>query len=136
MRHYASNHTGIIPGRIMDNQREKERDRSRRGDRPSRFSDAVRDRSIDRERSEGRRLFVSNIPYEYRWTDLKDLFKEKVRIKLMIYPGFYVTKRVKWTIIFLHKFSYHSPTKSINSSILSFFLLSVYKVFWCNLLHL
>ncbi|XP_068622398.1 myelin expression factor 2-like [Battus philenor] len=62
----------------MENQREKERDRSRRGDRPSRFSDAVRDRSIDRERSEGKRLFVSNIPYEYRWTDLKDLFKEKV----------------------------------------------------------
>ncbi|CAG4965510.1 unnamed protein product [Parnassius apollo] len=62
----------------MDNQREKERDRSRRGDRPSRFSDAIRDRSVDRDRSEGRRLFVSNIPYEYRWTDLKDLFKEKV----------------------------------------------------------
>ncbi|CAH0399500.1 unnamed protein product [Chilo suppressalis] len=62
----------------MDNQREKDRDRSRRGDRPSRFSDATRDRSNERERPEGRRLFVSNIPYEYRWTELKDLFKEKV----------------------------------------------------------
>lgn len=62
----------------MDAQREKERDRSRRGDRPSRFSDAIRDRSSDRERSEGKRLFVSNIPYEFRWTELKDLFKEKV----------------------------------------------------------
>ncbi|CAG9790878.1 unnamed protein product [Diatraea saccharalis] len=62
----------------MDNQREKERDRSRRGDRPSRFSDATRDRSNERERPEGRRLFVSNIPYEFRWTELKDLFKEKV----------------------------------------------------------
>ncbi|XP_045538698.1 myelin expression factor 2 isoform X2 [Papilio machaon] len=62
----------------MDNQKEKERDRSRRGDRPSRFSDVERDRSNDRERTEGKRLFVSNIPYEYRWTDLKDLFKEKV----------------------------------------------------------
>ncbi|XP_013140500.1 PREDICTED: myelin expression factor 2-like isoform X3 [Papilio polytes] len=62
----------------MDNQKEKERDRSRRGDRPSRFSDVERDRSNDRDRSEGKRLFVSNIPYEYRWTDLKDLFKEKV----------------------------------------------------------
>lgn len=62
----------------MDNQREKERDRSRRGDRPSRFSDATRDRSNDRDRSEGKRLFVSNIPYEFRWTELKDLFKEKV----------------------------------------------------------
>ncbi|XP_063627155.1 heterogeneous nuclear ribonucleoprotein M [Cydia splendana] len=63
----------------MDNQREKERDRSKRGDRPSRFSDAQRDRSNDREaRSDGKRLFVSNIPYEFRWTELKDLFKEKV----------------------------------------------------------
>ncbi|XP_032514367.1 heterogeneous nuclear ribonucleoprotein M-like isoform X2 [Danaus plexippus] len=62
----------------MDSQREKERDRSRRGDRPSRFSDAPRDRSNDRDRSEGKRLFVSNIPYEFRWTELKDLFKEKV----------------------------------------------------------
>ncbi|XP_035447190.1 myelin expression factor 2 isoform X1 [Spodoptera frugiperda] len=62
----------------MDNQREKERDRSRRGDRPSRFSDATRDRSSDRERPEGKRLLVSNIPYEFRWTELKDLFKEKV----------------------------------------------------------
>ncbi|XP_023951769.1 heterogeneous nuclear ribonucleoprotein M isoform X2 [Bicyclus anynana] len=62
----------------MDNQREKERDRSRRGDRPSRFSDATRDRSDDRDRSEGKRLFVSNIPYEFRWTELKDLLKEKV----------------------------------------------------------
>lgn len=65
----------------MDNQREKERDRTRRGDRPTRFSDAARDRSGDRgERSEGKRLFVSNIPYEFRWTELKDLFKDKVWI--------------------------------------------------------
>ncbi|XP_075979397.1 heterogeneous nuclear ribonucleoprotein rumpelstiltskin [Anticarsia gemmatalis] len=62
----------------MDSQREKERDRSRRGDRPSRFSDATRDRSNDRDRPEAKRLFVSNIPYEFRWTELKDLFKEKV----------------------------------------------------------
>lgn len=68
----------IVTNFIMDNQREKERDRSRRGDRPSRFSDIPRDRSNDR--SEGRRLFVSNIPYEFRWTELKDLFKEKVCI--------------------------------------------------------
>lgn len=76
----------------MDNQREKERDRSRRGDRPSRFSDAPRDRSNDRDRSEGKRLFVSNIPYEFRWTELKDLFKEKVCIYLCICLGrFYFT---------------------------------------------
>lgn len=69
----------------MDNQREKERDRSRRGDRPSRFSDAPRERSNDRDRSEGKRLFVSNIPYEFRWTELKDLFKEKVCIYFVMY---------------------------------------------------
>lgn len=69
----------------MDAQREKERDRSRRGDRPSRFSDAIRDRSNDRERSDGKRLFVSNIPYEFRWTELKDLFKEKVLHDIFIF---------------------------------------------------
>lgn len=63
----------------MDSLREKERDRSKRGDRISRFSDITRDRSNDRDRgSDCRRLFVSNIPYEFRWTELKDLFKEKV----------------------------------------------------------
>lgn len=64
----------------MDNSsREKERDRTRRGDRQSRFSDATRDRSHDRDRdSNSRRLFVSNIPYEFRWSELKDLFKDKV----------------------------------------------------------
>lgn len=70
----------------MDSQREKERDRSRRGDRPSRFSDATRDRSNDRDRPESKRLFVSNIPYEFRWTELKDLFKEKVGL---IYKKFH-----------------------------------------------
>lgn len=60
---------------------ERERDRSRRGDRPSRFSDATRDKSRDREerrRKDFKRLYVSNIPYEYRWQELKDLFREKV----------------------------------------------------------
>lgn len=64
---------------MEDAQREKERDRTRRGDRPSRFSDAARERSGDRNsHSESKRLFVSNIPYEFRWTELKDLFKDKV----------------------------------------------------------
>lgn len=71
--------------RSLEDDREKERERSKRGDRPSRFSDANRDRSNDRERSEGRRLFVSNIPYEFRWTELKDLFKEKVCFIVIIY---------------------------------------------------
>lgn len=64
----------------------RERDRSRRGDRQSRFSDAGggggghnndRDRSRER-RGPTSRIYVSNIPYEYRWQDLKDLCRDMV----------------------------------------------------------
>lgn len=54
-----------------------QRDRSRRGDRGTRFSDA----DESRDRSEPRickRIYVSNIPYEFRWQDLKDLFRRVV----------------------------------------------------------
>lgn len=61
---------------------EKQRDRSRRGDRVSRFSDHKdndsRDRSHERPGNNGKRVYVSNIPYEYRWQDLKDLFRRMV----------------------------------------------------------
>lgn len=56
-----------------------ERDRNRRGERGSRFSDADnngRDRS--REKRECTRIYVSNVPYETRWQDLKDLFRREV----------------------------------------------------------
>lgn len=64
------------------NDRDRERDRNRRGDRPTRFSDAAnndssRDRSRER-RGPTNRIYVSNIPYEYRWQDLKDLCREVV----------------------------------------------------------
>jgi RNA recognition motif-containing protein len=55
----------------------EKRDRSRRGDRTSRFDDN-RDKSRDRDRQECRRIYISNIPYEYRWQDLKDLFRCEV----------------------------------------------------------
>ncbi|EDW34384.1 GL22228 [Drosophila persimilis] len=78
--------------------REKERDRRGRGARGSRFSDAdgngnaggggnigggggggggnmVRDRSRERRNC---RVYISNIPYDYRWQDLKDLFRRIV----------------------------------------------------------
>jgi hypothetical protein len=71
-----------------DRSRERERDRSRRGDRPSRFGprnsshSRERERERDRERDRGgkknsaeRRIFVSNIAYEFRWQELKDLFR-------------------------------------------------------------
>lgn len=62
--------------------RSRERDRSRR-ERP-RFSETSRDRSTDRGKDRGgmkssnSRVYVSNIPYEYRWQDLKDLFRSEV----------------------------------------------------------
>lgn len=63
---------------------EEQRDRSRRGERGTRFSDnkpdnESRDRSRERQTGgNGKRIYVSNIPYEYRWQDLKDLFRRMV----------------------------------------------------------
>lgn len=71
-----------------DEGRSRSRDRSsNRRDRPSRFSDnggGGRDRSHDRGRERGgmkssnARVYISNIPYGYRWQDLKDLFRSHV----------------------------------------------------------
>lgn len=62
----------------IDNNDQNNRDRSRRNDRGrNRFSND-RDRSHDRDRSDCRRIYVSNVPYEYRWQDLKDLFRKEV----------------------------------------------------------
>lgn len=64
---------------MVDSDGEK-RDRSRRGERGSRFDNDDRDKSRnrDRDRQECRRIYISNIPYEYRWQDLKDLFRREV----------------------------------------------------------
>ncbi|EDS37206.1 myelin expression factor 2 [Culex quinquefasciatus] len=65
-----------------DSNDQNSRDRSRRNDRGrnnSRYSnDRDRSRDRDRDRSECRRIYVSNVPYEYRWQDLKDLFRKEV----------------------------------------------------------
>lgn len=68
-----------------DDDRSRDRERSRRGDRPSRFSGGsgnFRDRSPVRDRTRkapsDRRVYVSNIAYEYRWQELKDLFRNEV----------------------------------------------------------
>ncbi|XP_067647754.1 myelin expression factor 2 [Eurosta solidaginis] len=72
--------------------REKERDRRGRGARGSRFSEAEGSGSgagdgstsggnANRDRSRERRncrIYISNIPYDYRWQDLKDLFRRMV----------------------------------------------------------
>ncbi|CAH1109900.1 unnamed protein product [Psylliodes chrysocephalus] len=67
-------------------RRPRDKDRPRR-DRGGRM-DISRDRSNDNRGGGGReprsmrssqnRVFVSNIPYEYRWQDIKDLFRSKV----------------------------------------------------------
>lgn len=68
-----------------DGGNDRERDnRGRRGERGTRFSDAdggnnIRDRSRDK-RDNNTRIYVSNVPYEYRWQDLKDLFRREVGI--------------------------------------------------------
>ena len=84
-----------------DRSRERERDRSRRGDRPSRFgprsSSHSRERERERDRDRGgkksaaeRRVFVSNIAYEYHWQELKDLFRKEgmffIHVLLMLGP--------------------------------------------------
>ncbi|XP_012268879.1 myelin expression factor 2 isoform X2 [Athalia rosae] len=66
-----------------DRDRSRERDRNRRSDRPPRMNSTSRDRSRERNDRGGRkvsdrRIYVSNIPYDFRWQDLKDLFRTEV----------------------------------------------------------
>ncbi|KAG8038759.1 hypothetical protein G9C98_000314, partial [Cotesia typhae] len=69
-----------------DRERSRERDRNRRSDR-QRLNSSSRDRSRERSGAGGgsggrriseRRIYVSNIPYDFRWQDLKDLFRTEV----------------------------------------------------------
>lgn len=66
-----------------DRDRSRERDRNRRSDRQPRMNSTSRDRSRERNDRGGRkvsdrRIYVSNIPYDFRWQDLKDLFRTEV----------------------------------------------------------
>ncbi|XP_065215578.1 heterogeneous nuclear ribonucleoprotein M isoform X3 [Planococcus citri] len=61
----------------------RERDRNRRTERSTQKASAnQRERSPlgsrNRKNALERRVYVSNIPYEYRWQDLKDLFRKEV----------------------------------------------------------
>lgn len=68
-----------------DDEKDRSRDRTRR-ERPTRFSESSKDRDRSPDRGKDRagmksshgRVYVSNIPYEYRWQDLKDLFRSHV----------------------------------------------------------
>lgn len=64
----------------MERDRGRDRERSRRGDRPSRFSSSTRERSPIRDRRKmggERRVYVSNVAYESKWQDIKDLFRDQ-----------------------------------------------------------
>lgn len=57
--------------------RERDRERNRRSDR-GRFNNMDDKDTRSRDRSTSSRIYVSNVPYEYRWQDLKDLFRREV----------------------------------------------------------
>lgn len=66
-----------------ERDRSRERDRNRRQDRQNRINSTSRDRSRERNdrggrKASDRRIYVSNIPYDFRWQDLKDLFRTEV----------------------------------------------------------
>ncbi|KAK7083126.1 hypothetical protein SK128_018924 [Halocaridina rubra] len=65
----------------MDNDRDddsdRDRDRNRRLDR-TRRTERPRTTGGGRRAPAERRVYVSNIPYEYKWQDLKDLFRKEV----------------------------------------------------------
>ncbi|KAF7997319.1 hypothetical protein HCN44_005596 [Aphidius gifuensis] len=66
-----------------ERERSRERDRSRRSERQQ-ITPKPDDRDRSREKNDRgrrvseRRIYVSNIPYDYRWQDLKDLFRDSV----------------------------------------------------------
>ena len=61
-----------------------DRERIRKNDKGfNRNMNSARDRSpLNRNRKNAveKRVYVSNIPYEYRWQDLKDLFRNEGKI--------------------------------------------------------
>lgn len=66
-------------GGSVSDGRDNDRDRRGRGARGTRFSEADGDGSRDRSRDRPNcRVYISNIPYDYRWQDLKDLFRRIV----------------------------------------------------------
>lgn len=72
-------------GNSVHNDAAPQENNNRRGGRSrnSRFSDANkddgdRDRSREREAKINCRVYISNIPYDFRWQDLKDLFRRIV----------------------------------------------------------
>lgn len=54
-------------------------------DRDSKQSSGFRDRSpLKSKKGSEKRVIVSNIPYDYRWQELKDLFRQEGSISSFI----------------------------------------------------
>lgn len=83
-----------------DRDRGRDRERSRRGDRPSRFSSNTRDRSPVRERRKNNdnKVYVSNVAYESKWQDIKDLFRNEGMLSNLIVSGFRIPIFYSWCI--------------------------------------
>lgn len=66
-------------GRERSRDRQGERERQRRGERSRGGSDRGPSKgAVYKPRSHPEcRVYISNIPYEYRWQDLKDLFRSE-----------------------------------------------------------
>lgn len=71
----TSGEAGVVNSR--NNSNNHKRSRSNRGDRNNRNRRA-RSRSRSPHREFSRRVYVANVPFEVPWTELKDLFREKV----------------------------------------------------------
>lgn len=63
--------------------------RTRRHHSPSRSSTAHKDRDLNLRYRWERTIFVSNIPYEVKWAELKDLFRQKCGENSVIYCEIY-----------------------------------------------
>ncbi|KAJ8676853.1 hypothetical protein QAD02_012640 [Eretmocerus hayati] len=73
---------GTNPMADCEEDKSRDRERNRRLDRTDCLNNQIRERSQERndryKRVTDKRIYVSNIPYDYRWQDLKDLFRTEV----------------------------------------------------------
>lgn len=129
-----------------DRERSRERDRNRRSDRPNRMNSDSRERSRDRlDRSKkvaDRRIYVSNIPYDFRWQDLKDLFRTEVgkvaHVELFTDENdkprgcgiveFEDSESVKVAVEKMHRFDIKGRKLVVKEVWFTYFLISRYKI--------
>lgn len=87
----AEKSNGKKRSRERSKDRQSERDRHRRGDRSKvggGSSSGGSKGGVYKPRSRPEcRVYISNIPYEYRWQDLKDLFRNEGVLILLVLSG-------------------------------------------------